>query len=224
MCKFVNFKATAYMRTSIATMEPIMIDSVITAAYYKDKVREEYYNGDNICPNEQTVVGEIGKLIDRKFDVFCASQGIGDNREFVSSWVKRFDDKDTGLIKFKGKGKKRLDVGGGPMKNYHMPIVLQSCQMVTFYIRGDMEEIRRLLTEQISYLGKKGSQGFGQIIRWKFEELDNDYSIWKDGELMRPIPVRYFSCKDYNIQYIPLTPPYWRREKELCTMPKTTIM
>lgn len=217
---FKNFKVIAYMRTPIATIEPIILDSVISSAYAKDLLKSNYYQGENIHGDEFLVIETLSKILDRKYDVFCTSQGIGENREFVSSWVKRFNNTDEDLIKFRGKGKKRIDVGGGPMKNYHMPIVLRSYKTIDFYVRGDMEEVKRLLTTQIGYLGKKGSQGFGQIKEWKFEEIEEDYSIFKDGKLMRPIPALHYENEKLIQQEHPLTPPYWREERIMCTIPE----
>lgn len=216
---FKNFKAIAHMRTPIATIEPLILDSIISAAYAKDLLKSNYYQGENKYGDEFLVIETLSKILDRKHDVFCTSQGIAESREFVSSWVKRFDDTDVDLIKFKGKGKKRIDIGGGPMKNYHMPIVLNSCKEIIFYIRGDMQEVERLLTENISYLGKNGSQGFGQIKEWQFEETEEDYSIFKDDNLMRPIPAIHYENENLIKQEHPLTPPYWREERIMCIMP-----
>jgi len=113
-------------------------------------------------------------------------------------------------------------------KNYHMPIVVKSYKTITFYVRGDLEEVKRLLESYIFYLGKKGSQGFGQIKEWEFEEIDEDWSVWKDEKPMRPVPVS--ECKKQienmirrqepiNARQHPIIPPYWRKETELCLMP-----
>lgn len=217
---FKNFKAIAHMRTPVATIEPLILDSIISAAYAKDLLKSNYYQGENKHGDEFLVIKTLSKILDRKYDVFCTSQGIADSKEFVSSWVKRFNSSNADLIKFKGKGKQRVDIGGGPMKNYHMPIVLKSCKEITFYVRGDMQEVERLLTEQITYLGKKGSQGFGQIKEWEFEEIEEDYSIFKDDELMRPVPALHYEDEKLIQQEHALTPPYWREERIMCTMPE----
>jgi len=134
---------------------------------------------------------------------------------------------EYGLERFKAKGKERVDIGSGFYKNYHMPVVIQSYKTITFYVRGDMEEVKRLLENYIFYLGKKGSQGFGQVGKWEFEEIEEDWSIWKDGKLMRPIPAE--ECKGkieemmmkqipiYARQH-PILPPYWRKETEVGLM------
>lgn len=226
---FKNFKVVAHMKSPIATIEWIILDSVISAAKAKEILGEEFYSGKNIVGTEEQVREMLDPILDRKYGVYCTSIGIGNNRESVTSWSKRWDDKNDDIVKFNGKGKERVDIGAGFYKNYHMPLVLKSYKTITFYVRGDLEEVKRLLENYIFYLGKKGSQGFGQIRKWEFAEIDEDWSIWKDGKLMRPIPV--VECKEeiermieqqkpVNMRRHPIVPPYWRKETELCLMPE----
>ena len=109
-----------------------------------------------------------------------------------------------------------------------MPLVLKSYKTITFYVSGDMGEIERLLNNYIFYLGKKGSQGYGQIRKWEFEEIEENWSVWKHNKPMRPIPARH--CEEYieiqtktgepiHARQHPIIPPYWRKETELCLMP-----
>lgn len=225
---FRNFKVTAHMQTPVAAIHPIILDAIISAAKAMEILGEEFYSGKNIAGEEHEIRSMMDPILDRKHGVYCTSVGLGDYREFVGSWSKRWDDKNDDIVKFRGKGKKRVDVGAGFYKNYHMPLVLKSYKTVTFYVRGDMDEVKRLLESYIFYIGKKGSQGFGQIRKWEFEEIEEDWSIWKDGRLMRPIPTS--ECMEeiekmmeeqlpVNIRQHPVIPPYWRKETVLCLMP-----
>lgn len=227
---FKNFKAIAHMRSPIAAIDPIILDSIILAAKAKEILREEFYSGKNIAGSKEMIEETLDPILDKQNGVYCTSAGIGDNREYVGSWAKRWDDKNDDVVDFSTKGKERIDIGSGYFKNFHMPIVLKSYKTVTFYVRGNMEEIQRLLENYIFYLGKKGSQGYGQIRAWEFEEIEEDMSIWKDGEPMRPIPAE--KCKKYieecmkncnrlNVKQHPIIPPYWRNDNiEMCVIPQ----
>lgn len=227
---FKNFKAIAHMKTPIAAIEPIILDSIISAAKAKEILGEDFYTGENIAGTREQIESMLDPIIDKQFGVYCTSIGIGDNREHVGSWSKRWDDKNDDIVKFKGK--ERVDIGSGFYKNYHMPLVLKSYKIITFYVRGDMEEIKRLLENYIFYLGKKGSQGYGQIRKWEFEETDENYSIFKDGKLMRHVPAE--ACQKYiekkmkkqepiDVREKAIIPPYWRNDhRELCLMPDET--
>jgi len=225
---FKNFKAIAHMRSPVATIDYIILDAIISAAKAKEILGEEFYSGKNIAGEREDIERMLDPIIDKQYGVYCTSIGIGDNREYVGSWAKRWDDKNDDMVDFGGKGKERIDIGAGTFKNYHMPLVLKSYKTITFYVRGNMEEISRLLETYISYLGKKGSQGYGHINKWEFEEITMNYSIFNDGEIMRPVPVD--KCQDYlehifekqqniNIMQHATIPPYWRKEKELCVIP-----
>ena len=225
---FKNFKAIAHMKTPIATIDHIILDGIISAAKAKEVLGEQFYTGENIAGTEEMIRGMLDPILDRKHGVYCTSIGIGDNREYVGSWAKRWEDKHEDIVKFRGKGKQRIDIGSGHYKNYHMPLVIKSYKTITFYVRGDMEETKRLLENYIFYLGKKGSQGYGQIRKWGFNETDEDWSVWKDGKPMRPIPAKEYAGNlealtktigAVNIRRHPVIPPYWRPETEMCVMP-----
>jgi len=226
---FKNFKVVAHMRTPIAAIEPIILDSIISAAKAKEILGEEFYSGKNVVGTEEQIRSMLDPILDRKHNVYCTSIGIGEHRESVTSWTKRWDEKNDDIVKFNGKGKERVDIGSGFYKNYHMPVVIKSYKTITFYVRGNMEEVKRLLENYIFYLGKKGSQGFGQVKKWEFEEIEADWSICRDGKLMRPVPEK--ECKEKieemvrkeipaNVRQHPILPPYWRKETELCLMPE----
>jgi len=223
---FNNFKVIAHMKTPMVAIDPIILDSIISAAKAKEILEEDFYTGDNIAGTEEEIETMLNPILDKQSGVYCTSMGLGDNREYVGSWSKRWDDKNDDIVEFKGK--QRIDIGSGYYKNYHMPLVLKSYKTITFYVRGNIEEVKRLLENYIFYLGKKGSQGYGQIREWEFEEIEENWSVWKDNKPMRPIPAKH--CKEYvdtqmkagdpiHARQHPIIPPYWRRETELCIMP-----
>jgi len=220
-----NMKITMYMASPIATTGFIYLDGLLAAAVMKEKLGDEYYNNK---PNEQELI-DIDLPLVKQYGVWCASVGFGDNREAVASWSKRWDDKNDDIVKFKGKGKARVDIGSGHFKNYHMPLVIKSYKTINFYAKGDIKEVERLLTTYITHIGKKASQGYGEILNMKFEEIDEDYSQFKGGRPTRPIPVSQYPeykewCLANDIYMIiakhPIKPPYWRTDCiEWCYMP-----
>ena len=219
---FKNFKVIAHMATPIAAINNITLDSIISFAKAKEILEDEIFNGKNICGTEEEIRNMLDPILDKKMGVYCTSCGMGDNKEFVTSWSKRWDDKHDDIVTgFKGKA--RVDTGAGHFKNYHMPLVVKSYKIISFYVRGDMEEIKRLLETYVYFLGKKGSQGFGQILRWEFEEIKENYSLFKDGMIMRSIPCKELDLKEFtevNIERVPVIPPYWRNDcRELCFLP-----
>ena len=146
---FKNFKVIMHMSSPIAVMDNIILDSIISAAACKEILGDDYYAGANETGTKELQDSILSKILDKQYDVYCTSYGLGDNKEFVGTWSKKFDTKNDYLIKHEGKGKNRLDIGAGHYKNYHMPIILKSYKEIVFYVRGDLEKIQELAQEDI---------------------------------------------------------------------------
>lgn len=226
---FKNLKIIMKMGSLIAAVHPLHLDSILSAAKAKELLGEEYYSGENIVGTKEMIDEMLSSILDKKYGVYCASCGIGEYREFVGSWSKRWDSKNDDIVNFEGKTE-RIDIGAGHYKNYHMPLILKSYKEIIFYARGDKKEIERLLNTYIHYIGKKASQGYGKIRDIVIEEIEKDYSIIKNDKLMRPVPVKYagdiIEALIRNQKHIyknkyPEYPPYWRTDNLVdCIMPE----
>lgn len=106
----------------------------------------------------------------------------------------------------------------GEFKSYRLPLRVRLIERVVWFClakdaRG-VKEVRRLLRE-VTYLGKKTSQGYGRVAEWVVEDIEQDWSWYAPSEsgpvLMRPLPVsavpegtlggrRWFGG---------IVPPYW---------------
>lgn len=222
---YKNMKITIHLASPVAVSGYLYLDGILAAAVMKEKLKDEYFDKK---PNESELI-EIELPLDKKYGVWCASVGFGDNREFVTSWTKRWENKYDDIIKFNEKAKMRVDIATGYFKNYHMPLIIKSYKQIIFYCRGNIAEVRRLLTTYITHIGKKASQGYGEIANITVEEIEEDYSLFKDGMPTRPIPVKqYHEYMEYcmqnglqcNIQLHPANPPYWRTDNLIqCYMP-----
>jgi CRISPR type IV-associated protein Csf3 len=222
---FENLKIKFIMASPTAAMEYLYFDGILAAATVKEKMGEDYFD---IKPKEKDL-RHIELPLDRKYGVWCASIGFGNHNEFVGSWCKRWDDKNDDIVKFPEKNKIRVDIASGGLKNYHIPLVYKSYKEIVFYARGNYETIKRLLDNHIFYIGKKASQGYGEIKEIIIDKINDDYSLFKDGYPVRPVPVEEY--KEYfeeaaanntklNITMHAAKPPYWRTDcMEYCFMP-----
>ncbi|MGO0987464.1 hypothetical protein ACTPEW_16140 [Clostridioides difficile] len=227
---FTNFKVIMHMGAPIATTDDIILDSLISAAICKESYSEKYYSGMNDYGTKEEIESMLDDILDKKMRVYCTSKGIGDNREYTSSWSKNFDSANSELIRTKEKGKKRelqrVRTVSGHFKEYHTQIVLKSYKTLTFYVRGDKEKIKRLLENNINFVGKKSSQGYGEILKYEFLDCVEDYSLFdKQGNIMRNIPFAEIMklektlSEENFLKECPIIPPYWRNDhKELCIL------
>lgn len=218
---FKNFKVVMHMKSPVAVMDNIILDSIISAAACKEILGDDYYAGNNETGTKEMQYSVLGKIIDKKYDVYCTSYGFGDNREFLVNWNKRFDTKYDNYVDLGKKG--RLDIGAGYFKNYHMPLIVRSYKTINFYVRGDLKKIKELLENYIHFIGKKSAQGYGEIAKYEFEEIKEDYSIIKENKLMRHIPIKYkgeLNLNENKIMEKSIIPPYWRLDnREICLIP-----
>lgn len=223
---FSNFRVIAKLGSPIATVDNIILDSIISCALAKEELKDDFFDGGNKYGTKEEIDNWLGKILDKKYNVYCTSIGFGDYKEGVCNWSKRFDTENDDLIAFSGKVKQRIDIGGGYFKNYHSPLNIKSYKTMTFFVRGDLEKIKYLLNKHIHFIGKKGSQGYGEILEWVFEKIDEDISVLQNNKPMRPIPIHeimdVLSADEinFNIQEHAIIPPYWRKDnREVCVVP-----
>lgn len=110
-------------------------------------------------------------------------------REDVTYWRKRFDVLEAERAVEFGKKRGSVDVKSGKYKNYSMPLVIRLFDRLEWYLTGDGAVIEELLAG-VHQLGKKQSQGFGEIRKWRVEPTDRDWGVRDDtGKLTRDLPV-----------------------------------
>lgn len=140
-------------------------------------------------------------------------------QEGTDHWNKRFDSALADLLDF-GKRRGKVIIEQGKYKAYHMPVFYRVARSVCWYCVGDKAEIKMLLST-LTHIGKKASQGWGRVA-WTVESWHSDWSVWRDGELMRGIPQpdalaliqEHGKFTPFNIVNYGLRPSYYRRENQ----------
>lgn len=222
---FQNLKITAKMRTQVCFSEYLRFDCILSAAKAKDILADTYYSQGKQCGDIQLVIDTLSKFLkfNEKLGVFHASCAISDN-EFVTAYSKRWNSAFDRAVSFKGKGRAEIDTARGFFKAYRNPLVYHVMPEIVFYAAGDKAEIERLL-QNIAYLGKKSSQGYGEVSEWIVEVIDDDKSIFDGEKLMRMVPcVSYVEAgysvgADMNTAELAVIPPAYRQEKTGCFVP-----
>lgn len=142
------------------------------------------------------------------------------NVEGQDHWNKRFDSAFADLIDFGGQ-RGKVNNASGRYKAYHMPVFYRVAEWVEWYAVGDKAEIEQLLSV-VTNVGKKTVQGWGRVIRWQIESIQDDWSVWRDGELMRGIPAEDVVGMDkpFNLGNYGIRPSYWKpNNQKLLAMP-----
>lgn len=130
-------------------------------------------------------------------------------------WNKRFDSGlAVTLVDFAGRRGKVI-IEQGRYKSYHMPLFYRAALWVEWYALGDAAEIGHLLST-VTHLGKKRSQGWGRVYRWEISGIKEDYSVWRDGHLMRGIPPEDAADKGpVNLAHYGIRPSYWKASNQM---------
>lgn len=124
--------------------------------------------------------------------IYCCSDPIPD---FVlSEWIeyqnKKIDTSHLALL-IRKQDRKCMNYTSGAYKMVHNPLHIRLFNSVTWFVRGDLDKLKEILSE-VKSMGENRSIGYGIISEWKFEEIQNDYSIFADFEdkkiLMKTIP------------------------------------
>lgn len=204
---YSNFAITFHMQTPIMLGHPwIALDGILAHLINREIRGQDYYT----LPSKEPVAkdyfynGPLMPLAQTR-DVFHASVAWFDTTEAsVATIYKRFAEQHSHLIHTKTK---TVDVARGQFKAYTMRLPYVPACTATFYTRGNLKEVLRLLSF-LPGLGKKVAYGYGAIKSVSVIETDDDYSLVKDGVAMRPLPLNlgFDSTEKMMLAY---KPPYW---------------
>lgn len=103
----------------------------------------------------------------------------------------------------------------GRYKQHKVDFELIYTDKIIYYVNGEYEYIEKLL-QNLNFIGKKSSIGWGKIFSIEMEELKEDYSLFKDNIPSRHLPdIETYRNKNMCKVQLSLTPPYWRKCKDI---------
>lgn len=216
---FEPLQITAVFRTAVITDEWMPLDGVLLSQKTREDLGYREMTVPGISNLAQPKGGEMkgGKLPIKTvhgkewyYRISWAEWGPHvDGKDY---WNKRYDNDLSDFVTFKGRG--TVNNLAGAYKAYHQPVFYRSALWARWYCVGDKAEIARLLST-CTNIGKKPAQGWGRVLRWVVESISDDWSIWKDGKLMRGIPA--FEQPDYqgNVALYGVRPSYWDRRNQI---------
>lgn len=176
--------------------EPLMLDGILSAANSRHHVHGE-------PPARDEVPFEIPLPLKRWERNgtwgWCASALFpdGDTADSLVHWRKRFRQTHVELTE----GSPNLT--NGVYRDWNMPLPLMLCRSMTAFAFGEMGRVRRELKRSVRWLGKKRAHGRGRVVGIEVEECEADYSIERDGKLMRYMP------REDGSRLVRPRPPYW---------------
>jgi hypothetical protein len=219
-----TYKIIFKLNTPVAFIDRPTFDGILAYAYAKNRLGGAGMAQKLNIPKSELINFSEMPLQQHPDGYFIASSMFYDEEravEFTEKWRKRWANKYDHLADF-GKQKRKIRVNAGQYKSYDMPLRVVRIDQVWFYFRTDrQQEVGRLLNNFIHFIGKKRSQGYGEIDRYIFEESDYPFT-----DIYRPIPVRFLDWHNFEgqatIREHSWKPPYWLPENiETCAIPIT---
>ena len=208
---FQPFVATFEMTAPTCLAHPwINGDSLIAAQLMRSVLGEEFYT----LPTKRVLpVDDYLKLpLKRSYGVWHASASVFDTEDvFLTTIYKRFDSQNVGIVDSK---KKKIPLGAGFFKGCMIRQPYTPSMKIQFFFNGDMDLCRKLL-KHVPALGKDRARGFGVVKSVAVEPIGEDYSLFRNGEVMRPIPavnIRELGIPEKSIR-ANYKPPYWPRNQ-----------
>jgi len=188
-------------------------DALVARMLMEDMLGDEFYN---LPTKEPLPVSKFLRLPLQKTGlIYHASASILDTDEMHTTVLyKRFHEAAD------LKTKTRIRRNSGMMRDYMMKFPYSASKTVKFYMNGNLEELKRLLSP-IRHLGKKRAVGGGEVCGFAISELPTDWSITKDGIAMRSIPCNMLkSFENIRVMRLAYTFPGWAPENvAMCVAP-----
>jgi hypothetical protein len=205
----------AWLRTGVIADRWLPLDGVLLYQAHRDMMGPQVVTipGDYSCQGASTLPLAIEHPGRRNWYYRCSWAQWSHQVEGTDHWNKRFDSSLADLVDFRGRRGKVI-VGEGQFKAYHMPVFYRAALWIEWYCIGDRTEIESLLCT-LTHLGKKGVQGWGRVIRWEIEPCMEDWSVWREGKLMRGIPGEDVpEHMPVNLAHYGIRPSYWKSENQ----------
>lgn len=176
--------------------EPLMLDGILAAASSRWHVHGE-------PPARDEVPADIPLPL-RKWEIggtwgwhASALFPDGETAESLIHWRKRFRQNRVEITN----GSPNLT--NGVYRDWNMPLPLLLAQRMVAFAFGEAGKVRRELKRSVRWLGKKRAHGKGRVVGIDVEESEADYSLTRDGNLMRYLP------QQDGPRLIRPRPPYW---------------
>lgn len=219
---FSNFRIRAYFRTPVVADAWLPLDGILMY----QQTRMDFGQQDATIPGMSLLEqpkGEpmrggrlpIAYVHGRDWYYRCSWAQWGPYVDGQDHWAKRFDQTLADLVDFGGR-RGKIDTSSGAYRAYHMPIFYRAALWAEWYCVCDIDVLRPMI-HMVTHFGKKYAQGWGRVLRWEIEEISEDWSVWRDGQLMRGIP-KYHLPKGVRAEKLGVygvRPSYWDRRNQM---------
>jgi len=226
------------MRVRCVLAEPVAylgdgmcLDGILAAAWFRDlpyeltstwpsATRDDPWVRDLELPLARWATPYAGQCDPRlRDDVgrvwgWCASAVHADWQLYTRTEVRRRTPADE-MTRWSDAGD--VDISAGRYKASDLRIPARMASSLEWYALGHLSEVRRVLTEHITAVGRKVGMGNGRVLSWHVDPWPHDWSVMRNGRLTRPMPRGYAQGK---LEVRGIRPLYWHPSRRIeCVVP-----
>ena len=224
-----NLKITAYLSTPIGTYDnwsPSLEGILVYKLLEEHNLLSPNPTPQQVADVQQFLVNRLPlKQVTLKDEPYWAVSApcYYIKGESIDKFRKRWDTHDRNLNW--GKRKPQFKTGEGAEKSYDLPLYTRLVSTISWFLVGDKPAIKRLLSS-VTHIQKKRSYGNGEVREWEIGIAYDDYHLWRDDKLIKPMPVRLIEEKLDNpqMQWGWKAPSWLPSNRELCYMPTDNVI
>jgi len=214
----VPLRIRARLRTAVVSDRQLPLDGILLYQAHRDQCGSQAatipgdYSGQMKIATLPLEIVCPGK---RNWYYRCSWAQWSHEIEGRDYWNKRFDSAFADLVNFDGRRGKVI-IEQGRYKAYHMPVFYRAALWVEWYCVGDQQEIEHFLST-VTHIGKKAVQGWGRVAEWQVEPWVEDWSIVRDGRLMRGVPKDHAQVLGvpFEMMHYGIRPSYWKASNQM---------
>lgn len=210
-------KVTAHLNSPLAG-EPPQLDGLVEFELSKRQGLAQKIRRDIPAPPYgQIRIPILRKEIGGKLIPCCSSPILGPAQDVVECFAKRMAVEHSDLLA--EKNRTQVAVGNNVFKSYRLPLRIRRVRKIVWFALASRKPTLAVL-KSITYLGRKGSIGYGRVERWEAEPVGEDWSWFAESDsgpvLMRPLPF----CGElpvnlcgYRRDFGACQPPMWHPDR-----------
>ncbi|KAB7889740.1 hypothetical protein [Poseidonibacter ostreae] len=216
MDSFIPIMITIHLENGFCKLSNMPFDSILAKLHFQQEMNNGTFDGDYY---KQLPFLKMSDGIYHTSKPFYEINHISNETIIKSFNLNLYLELDGDMTY----AQKILNPNSNHLRQHKIELELIYTDKITYYVNGDYEYIEKLL-QNLNFIGKKTSIGWGKIFSIEMEELKEDFSLVKDNIPSRHLPdiSKYKSKNLYKVN-IPLTPPYWRTCNDIALVSKDTL-
>ena len=190
-------KITAHLRSGFTSKFDwsVSIDGIIAYQFMLEKLGIDKFIETQAITSEQEPITGLPLAAERYGDDWwyqCSRPFFKSFDSHIKNIHRRFNAQEA--ERYVGDKTKKVETTKGAYRNARLPKKIIVTPKIDWYVIGDKDEIRRLLSS-VTHVGAQRRIGYGSVARWEVEDCqDAEFK----ARFMRALPVQFAEENNVN--------------------------